>query len=69
MTLNFFKKISSMIYLLLCDRNGNLAYNHRFLLHRKCKPADKTLKQRFQKAFKATCENCGESELKQQNTI
>ena len=69
MTLSFFKKIASMFYPLLCDRNGNLAYNHRFLPHRKCKTADKTLKQRFRKAFKATCKNCGESDLKQQKTI
>ena len=62
-----------MFYPLLCasfcDKNGNLALNHRFLLQTKSKPADKTLEQRFLKEFKATCKNFGEVELKQQKAI
>ena len=39
---------------LFCDKNGNLAHDHRFLLQTKCKAADKTLEQCFLKEFKAT---------------
>ena len=49
-----------------CDKNGNLAHNHRFSLQRKRKAADETFEQRFLKEFKITCENSGESEMKEE---
>ena len=57
-----------MFYPLLCasfcNKNGNLAHNHRILLQMKHKARDKTLEQCFLKEFKATCKNSGKSELK-----
>ena len=51
-----------------CDKNGNLAHNHKFLnMYKKCKTADKTLEQYFLHEFKATCKNASEAELKQQH--
>ena len=44
-----------------CDKNGNLAHSHRFLLQRKRKEADKTLEQCLPEEFKATWKNSSKS--------
>ena len=62
-------KKNLLLCTLFCDKNGNLAYNHRFLLQTKPKAVDKTFDQHFLKEFKATCKNFGESDLKQQKAI
>ena len=75
MALNSFRKHSSnvlstvLLCALFCDKNGNLAPNHGFLLQTKRKAADKGLEKCFLKEFKATYKNSGESEQKQQETI
>ena len=61
-----------LFYASFCDKNGNLAHNHRFLLQMKCKAMDKTLGQCFVKELKAIDLpklSIGESDLKQQKGI
>ena len=50
-----------------CDKNGNLAHNHRFLLHHET--VEKTSEQHFPKQFKARYKSSSECDLKQQKLI
>ena len=70
MALNSFTEPCSNVYPFLCtsfcDRNGNVAHNHRFLLQMKQKTADKAMEPCFLKEFKGTRKNSSEFEPKQQ---
>ena len=53
----------------LCDKIYDYEQDFSFSHKMKRKASDKTLEQHFLKEFKATCKNCSEPELKQQNAI